>query len=379
MERVTESAPLHGGQLRQIAARFGIPVADLLDFSANVNPDGPPASAVIALQQTIDEPAILMNYPDLEEMALRESLARYAGIRPENVAVANGFVPLLDAALRMLPIRTCLVPVPAFVEYRRTLERSRVELIPHYLTAESDFRLDLARLFDRSCDAILLANPQNPSGVLSSRDSLLRIVEWAAELKVHVLLDEAFIDFCPEASLANVADRFPNLIVFRSVTKFFGMAGLRVAYAVAGAERSKQIQEMVAPWSITSLASLAARVAVQDEAYVQRTIALNDTRRRNLRTLLGQLGIHVYPSAANFLLLRFPSSIDCRQLWERLIREYHVVLRNCSNYEGLDHCHLRVAVRGDDENRRLIAAVAREVAGRTADNRSSQKEMRAAS
>ena len=291
-------------------------------------------------------------------MELRQSLAGYAGVRPGNVVVANGFVPLLDAALRILPIRSCLVPVPAFVEYRRTLERSQVEMIPHILAADSAFSCHAGALFNRSCDAILLANPQNPSGVLSSRETLLRIAEEAAERNIFVLLDEAFIDYCPGISLVREIDRFPKLIVFRSVTKFFGIAGLRIAYAAANTDLCKHAEESIAPWAVTALASLGAGLAVQDEAYARHTIALNNERRDRMQTAIEKLGIHVYPSAANFLLLRLPGSIDCRQFWERLIREHHIVLRNCSNYEGLGDGHLRAAVRTDTENDRLIEALA---------------------
>jgi threonine-phosphate decarboxylase len=362
---MTEIPQLHGGQLRQIADRFSIPVSELLDFSANINPEGPPLAVLSCLRASLDNPldnpSIITNYPDLDETKLRQALALYAGVRPENVAVANGFVPLLDATLRVLGIQSCLVAVPAFVEYRRMLERSRIEMIPHILEADSGFSCHADDLFNKSCDAILLANSQNPSGVLSSRDKVLRIAEEASQRNVFVLLDEAFIDYCPETSLAREIDRFPNLIAFRSVTKFFGMAGLRVAYAAANTELCKQIQESIAPWSITSLASLAARHAVQDEAYARNTIALNNVRRDQMHTAVGRLGIHVYPSAANFLLLRLPASIDCQQFWECLIRKHKIVLRNCSNYEGLGDGFLRTAVRGETENERLIDALAYEV------------------
>lgn len=355
---------IHGGQLRQIQDRFGIPASALLDFSANINPEGPPAAVSIALRQALDEPSILTNYPDLDEMELRQSLARYAGVRPQNVAVANGFVPLLDAALRVLPVQKCLVPVPAFVEYRKILERSRVEMIPYILAADSDFSFNTSELFSSFCNAILLANPQNPSGVLCSRETILRIVEEAAMRNIYVLLDEAFIDYCPEMSLAREIDRFPNLIVFRSVTKFFGMAGLRVAYAAANADICKHLLDTIAPWSVTTLASLAAGLAVQDNAYTQRTIALNNERRTRMQSAIRKLGIHTYPSAANFLLLRLPDSIDYRQFWEHMIREHYIVLRSCANYENLDDRHLRTAVRTNSENEQLIEALAYEVENR---------------
>lgn len=358
---MTGLVPFHGGQLRQIAERFGIPVSELLDFSANINPDGPPAGVFSVLRHALREPSVVTEYPDLDERELRQSLACYAGVRHECIAVANGFVPLLDAALRILEVRSCLVPVPAFVEYRRALERCRIEMMPYTLASESDFRCDAAELFRDRCDAILLANPQNPSGVLSSRDAMLRLAEEAAERNVWLFLDEAFIDYCPESSLVGEVDRLSNLIVFRSVTKFFGIAGLRVAYAIANSKLCRELQETIAPWPVTTVASLAASAAVQDEEYAQRAIALNHRRRSELQTAIQKLGIHAYPSAANFLLLRLPGSTGSQQFWEYLIREHRIVLRNCANYEALEGQHLRAAVRTEAENERLIYALACEM------------------
>lgn len=359
-----EFRPLHGGQLHQTADHFGIPVSELLDFSANINPDGPPPAVLSCLREAINSPSMISNYPDLDEFDLRRCIAKYVAIRPESIAIANGFVPLLDAALRTLFIRSCLVPVPAFVEYRRTLERSRLEMMPHILEPDSGFSFQADDLLSKSCDAILLANPQNPSGALCRQDELLRLAEEASKRNVFVLLDEAFIDYCPESSMVQEIDRFSNLIVFRSITKFFGMAGLRVAYAAANADLCKQIQQSIAPWSVTSLASRAASVAVQDAPYAREAIRLNKLRREQLQVAMRELGIHVSPSAANFLLLRLPGSIGRQQFWERMIREHHLVLRNCANYEGLTEEFLRTAVRTETENKLLVDALASEVKNR---------------
>jgi threonine-phosphate decarboxylase len=355
---MSEILPPHGGQLRQIADRFGIPLSQILDFSANINPEGPPAAVRSCLRASLDSPTALTHYPDLSEIELKRSLASYVGVRPENIVVANGFVPLLDAVLRTLPIQTCLVPVPAFVEYRRTLERTRVEVVPRGLTPGTDFSYDNDDLLTGSHHAVLLANPQNPSGMLTNRETLLRLADEAAARNVYMFLDEAFIDYCPETSLTGEIDRFPNLIVFRSVTKFFGMPGLRVAYAVADVSLSEKLQEAIAPWSITTLASLAANVAVQDEAYATCTIVRNSDRRKRLQTAIEGLGIQVYPSAANYLLLRLPDSIDGEEFWKRLIREHRIVLRNCANYEALASRHFRAAIRNDAQNEQLVEAVA---------------------
>jgi threonine-phosphate decarboxylase len=349
--------PLHGGQLQQISERFGVPVSRLLDFSANINPDGPPAAVFSTLRASLDDPSVLTSYPEMEEPALRDALATYTGVSSENIAVASGFVPLLEAALRVLPIQKSLLPVPAFVEYRKVFARSRIEIVPHVLTQESGFLYDVDAMLRGSHDAVLLANPQNPTGVLSDREVLLELTVKAAERNIYILLDEAFIDYCPEESLIHEIDRFPNLIVFRSVTKFFGIPGLRVAYAASTVQTAKALREAHAPWSITTLASRAVSAALADDEYAKRTRTLNQERRTRLKKSLEAVSLCTEPSSANFLLFRLPPFVDAIEFWERMIVDHQIVLRQCGNYEALPDGYLRAAVRNDEDNARLVAAL----------------------
>jgi len=359
--QLNTTVPLHGGQLPQIAKQFGIPLSELLDFSANINPEGPPASVIEALHAAIDEPEVLTNYPDLEETQLKLSIASYAGVHSGNITVANGFVPLLETALRTLSIRSCLLPVPAFGEYRKTLERTGIEVTPYQLPQETGFRYSsdslLSAIKAGHHDAILIANPQNPCGVLCDRTQLITLIEGAAKLNCHVLLDEAFIDYAPTYSLISEVERASNLVVFRSVTKFHGMPGLRVAYAVGDSVLTHKFNQSLPPWPITTLAAVGVRAALADAAYTTRTLLLNQQRRDQMSSQLNTLGFYSYPAAANFLLLRLPIGMESQRLWSRLILEHRIVLRNCANFEGLSSNHLRCAIRNDQHNARLIEAL----------------------
>jgi threonine-phosphate decarboxylase len=354
---------LHGGQLRHIAAQYGVAAEELLDFSANINPDGPSPSVITAIQRALAEPATLIAYPDLELTQLKGAIANYAGVQMENIAIANGFVPLLDATLRALPIKRCLLPVPSFSEYRRTLESASVAVMPYRIAPEDSFsyRPDaiLESLRGNECDAILLANPQNPSGAVCRAGRMGRLIEMAKEHDITVLLDEAFIDYCSAQSLVLQAAVQPNLIVFRSVTKFFAIPGLRVAYAVCAASNALMLNRSIAPWPITTLASQGVCAALLDGAYAERSRSANERRRLWLEEELNGLRIETYPSATNFLLLRFPVEIDVRVLWERMVVEEQIVLRSCANFEELTTGHLRVAVRSEQENERLIDGLKR--------------------
>lgn len=356
------SYPQHGGQLRQIAERFSIPESELVDFSANINPDGPPLSVLSTLRASLDDLSTLTAYPDLQLTDLKRSIAMYAGAKAENILVANGFVPLLEATLRTMRVQSCLLPVPAFVEYRRSLERINIEIFSHPLTHGSMFVYDPKFLFSGHHESILLANPQNPTGVLHDAPSMCDLVAKALERNMYVLLDEAFIDYMPEHSLSAMTDRFSNLVVFRSVTKFHGIPGLRVAYAVTNPDLAGRIAENLSPWPITTLASYAVIAALSDEPYAIRSRSENHARRVALQAGLEACGLITYPAAANFILFRLPSSINPDLFWTMMILEHHIVLRSCSNYEALGTGHFRTAVRTQEENCRLTHAVTKTLA-----------------
>jgi threonine-phosphate decarboxylase len=359
--------PTHGGQLRQIAAQYGIPAELLTDFSANINPIGPPSSALAAIRRSLEHPSTLVAYPDLELIELKQTIAEYTGVQPENVAAANGFVPLLESALRSRKIERCLLPVPSFNEYRSALDNASIAITPYRLSPDRGFEYEddtiLKAIRGNSCDAILLANPQNPSGALCSAQRMKRLIEMIVRHSVTVLLDEAFIDYCPGESLTRQAMDLANLIVFRSVTKFFAIPGLRVAYAVGNFCHIDAMNRFIAPWPITSIASDAVCAALNDEAYAEDSRLANEQRRLWLEQELRRLKIAASPSNANFLLLRFPAEIDVNLLWERMIVEERLVLRSCANFEGLAQGHLRISVRSEPENERLIRGLERVISG----------------
>jgi threonine-phosphate decarboxylase len=358
--------PAHGGQLRQIAARYGFRPEQLVDFSANINPAGPPASVLAALQQALSNPASLVAYPDLELTELKKTLAETSEMLSENIAVANGFVPLLEGALRSLRITRCLLPVPSFSEYRQTLVKAGVAVALYHLAQEERFSYQSDALIrdalENDCHAVLLANPQNPSGALCEAGRMRGLIEMAAKHKIKILLDEAFIDYVPAESLTRLAGESENLVVFRSVTKFFAIPGLRVAYAVSNASSIRNLNNRLAPWPVASLASEAVCVALQDKGYAEKTRRENHLRRTWLERELARLKIFTYPSSTNFLLLRFAADVDLHVLWQTMIIGEQIVLRSCANFEGLAPVHLRIAVRSEAENERLVQGLGRSMA-----------------
>jgi threonine-phosphate decarboxylase len=356
-------AAVHGGDLAGIARRYGISPAELVDFSSNLNALGPPESLLRALSAAACDRDALRRYPDPEGGPLRAALASRLGVVPEAVVIGNGAAALIDAAVRVRDVRRCLVPVPAFSEYARALASARAELVPLPLEASDDFRLRPSRvaaaLACEPVDAILFSNPHNPSGSITSRANVQRIVHRVRDAKALAIVDEAFIDYAPGESITAWAAETPGTIVIRSLTKFFAVPALRVGYAVCVPELASRLRAVSPSWPVTTLVATALEAALGDEDYALRTLRETSDERDRFTSRLRLLGMHVVPAAANFLLLELPGGAPrAEELVRRLIVSSGLVVRDCSTYDGLPHgLYVRVALRSKDENDLLVAAL----------------------
>lgn len=352
--------PTHGGQLRELAREFEIPEASLLDFSASIHPHPPSDALVASLCDLMRAHKILTMYPDMHYSALKEAIAAYAQVSVSVIAIDSGVMPLLGAAVCALRLRNCLVPVPAFAEYRRVLDAHGAQCNILTVTHETEFSLDTGRVVDElratGAGAVLLANPQSPSGRLMCADQLVQLYQAAFEIGATTIVDEAFIDYAATESVSQWAAKSPGLIVLRSLTKFFAMPGLRVAYAVACPEMRVQMESCVPAWPVGSIAAEAARMVLQDHASITSTRETNAQERTWLADRLQQLGLRVFSSAANYLLVKIDEAWNGLEFWRRLIVEHRVVIRPCANFEGLDEHYFRLGVRTRVENEQLVEA-----------------------
>jgi threonine-phosphate decarboxylase len=356
-------AAVHGGDVDEVARVYGVSTDRLIDFSANINPMGPPRRALRRLAREAADRDVLTRYPDPDYTELRHTLAAALHVPATGVTIANGSIALIGAIIRAIAPRACLLATPAFAEYPRALCSSgcRVRLVP----------LDAARGFDLDSDALIdvltkfrppmcvLTNPHNPSGALTRRPQMLRVLGHALRTKTQLMVDEAFMDYAPTETLVAEAVRSEHLVVLRSLTKFYGMPALRVGYAVSSPRMADRIAVQLPPWPVTTLAASAAAEAVQDDEYTRRTLVSVADQRRWLSQALGKTGLTVYPSAANFLLLRLPATAPTSaRVRARLITDAGLVVRDCRSFDGLSNGRfIRVAVRQRDENERLLRAL----------------------
>jgi threonine-phosphate decarboxylase len=354
---------VHGGDVWQVAEELGIPVEELLDFSANVNPRGLPPHALARLARDAANPQLLRLYSDPSARTLRAALSRQLDLPPEAIVIGPGAEALVSPALRCFAARRALVPVPAFSEYRRVCAQQGVEFVPFPLAREDSFRIPVTRLCQTietgQFEVVFLNNPHNPSGAILETSELRPILEAGTP----ILLDEAFIDYAPHASLVREAAARPGLVVIRSLTKFYGCPALRVGYAVAHPDTARWMAALQPTWPVTQLALDALAVAVEDGDYAGASLLANATNRETLSRQLESLGLTVFPSAANYLLVELPPGMpQSRELRARLLERRHILIRNCDSYDGLAHGrYIRVAVLSLSANIRLIQALTEEL------------------
>lgn len=330
----------------------------VIDFSSNVCHLGPPRAALDAVRGAAAE--VLSSYPDPDYPVLRAALSDYTGRPPGEILPANGSVELFYMLCNLLRPRRGLVVSPSFCEYSLAARSSGSEVEEHFLLEEEGFALDPGRLTPRlrEADLVFLCNPNSPTGISHPLEGILAI-ERELKMGAVLLVDEAFIEFCdlPREGTAApwVGDR---LWVSRSLTKYFGLAGLRAGYLLAPRGAVEKLEDAAPPWRVNSLAEAAAVAALGDADYMTRTSALVAEARNTFTDMLERLGfLRVYPSEANFLLARIerPGLTSC-DLAARLL-ERGFLIRDASTFSGLDDRYIRLAVRASEENLALVKAL----------------------
>ena len=366
----------HGGDLRRAATIVGCNPTAILDFSASLNPLGPPSSVLTAIAQAQVD---ICHYPDPQSSRLRQAIAHYYHLEPEWTIAGNGAAELFTWGGRdCAQLGSTLIPVPAFRDYDRALDTWNAprELLPFWPIADRKdpshavdltFQDPIAAIKTRlaapnppSC--LIVTNPHNPTGQLWEVEQLLPLLSHFQ----LVIVDEAFMDFvCSpddweryrQVSLLPWVTELPQVVVVRSLTKFYAIAGLRVGFAVGHPDRLARWQQWRDPWSVNGLATVAAVAALTDSGFERRSRNWLATARPALQEGLAAVpGFTVFPSTANFLLVR--SNRPVPPLQHRLLIDHHILIRDCTSFGAEGEFYFRVAVRTPTENQQLVTAIA---------------------
>jgi cobyric acid synthase CobQ/L-threonine-O-3-phosphate decarboxylase len=345
------SLPAHGGNIRSMATALGCAPEEILDFSANINPLGPPAWLRPVVARALAGTA---HYPEPRVEGLRRIAATRMGVEPENVVAGNGSSELLYALPRVCVARglgRAVLPVPCYGDYERACEAAGLSCETLTLHSETGFAMDWPRLEELLSKPalVIFGQPGNPAGTLLEPELILELAD--RHPKSFFLVDEAFADFVPHLARLGAAIH-PNLFVLHSLTKFYAVPGLRLGLGYGSAKVCAELAALLPDWSVNALAQAVGEEALRDDIYARQTIDAVKELRGRLEADLAGLGIRVFPGSANYLLCRSENP-DAFALQEKLAKS-RILIRNCSNYKGLDARYFRVAVRSAEENERLV-------------------------
>jgi L-threonine-O-3-phosphate decarboxylase len=351
--------PSHGGNIEWAASIAGCNPEEILDFSASINPLGMPDSVV----QTLRSPAVfaqILHYPDPNYSRLRQAIATHHQISPDCILPGNGVAELLTWVCKDLAtLDSVTLPVPAFNDYFRALQAAGANLqpVPIRFAADQDCISDFSLPFNTGGGSvgILLNNPHNPTGKLYQRDRLLPLLE-SYDL---VVIDEAFMDFLPpesSQSLVDLVESHPNLVILRSLTKFYALPGLRIGYAIAHPDRLHTWQKWRDPWSVNCLAMEAAIAALGDTEYQHKSWQWLPAARTSLHQNLGKIpGMKPMMGAANFLLIE--SELSVVKLRDYLLSAHRILIRDCHSFPELGDRYFRLCVRTLAEQEKLLQGI----------------------
>jgi threonine-phosphate decarboxylase len=352
---------VHGGEVLDAAGKSGLKREEILDFSSSVNPLGPSKRALEAAKNSFKE---IPSYPDSNSNALRQAIAgHFTGLSKNNVICGNGSTELMylfaDTFMRKGDI--ALIPAPTFGEYESAVRKTGESV--KFVKLEKNFNLD-ASAFEREMKGakiVFLCNPNNPTSLLIPMKTLSQIIEKALAQDTLVFLDEDFLEFVEDEkalSMTNKIKIYPNLFILRSFTKIYGLTGLRMGYGIASEEIIDALLCAKIPWNVNCLAQAAATAALDDEEHLRVTRELIKKEKTKLQTQLeGIKGFKVYPPDANFFFIDIhESGLKATEITNKLLRQ-GILIRDCTSFHGLDQYFIRVAVKTQVENTRLIEAL----------------------
>lgn len=344
----------HGGNIYKKAKELGIREEDILDFSANISPLGLPDYIRQAMVEAIDG---TINYPDPDCSRLKEAISRQDSVPETKIACGNGGADLLYRLAFGLQPKKAVLPAPAFVEYEEALSAAGAQIEYYRMADDFIIREDILGKITEDTDFIVICNPNNPTGILTERELILRILEKAKETKTFVMVDECFLEICQnekEYTVKPFIEEYENLIILKSFTKLYAIPGVRLGYILAGSEEViDKVNRAGQAWSVSHIAQCAGVAALSDNNYKERVIATVAEELSYMKKELFRLPVILYDGAANYLFFQTPGISDL----DKRLESHGIMIRNCSNYANLGTDYWRVAVKSHEENEKLMKAL----------------------
>jgi adenosylcobyric acid synthase len=374
----------HGGNITELAKFAGCQPEEIIDFSSSINPLGLPDFVRSVVNRELES---VTRYPTPDAADLLKTAATVFNIDEACITAGNGSSQLIFALPQILKLKQALIPVPSYIDYEKSCRLAGMD-IELFETREADnfapTAACLAPLLQPDM-LVFIGHPGNPAGNAMPTDELRSLI--TDNPKTTFIIDEAFADFCepdfsllpnqvaPEGRLplrgvaqSNYCQKMPeyckleskiseNMIVLRSLTKFFAIPGMRAGLCFASPAISRKLSEYLPPWSVNTLTeAVAIKLLTDGGEYSADTLTLNNRLKTKLTTQLNALpGFKVYPGLANYLLVKTEHANE--KFYCQLLTEHRIALRNCANFGGLDETFLRIGLRSEKDNDFLVAAL----------------------
>ncbi|NRD79192.1 threonine-phosphate decarboxylase [Bacillus sp. BRMEA1] len=349
----------HGGDLLTAHQVFNKASGEFLDFSANINPLGPPAKVLDLLKERLET---IVHYPDPAHRVLKQKLSERNRVSDDQILIGNGAAECISLILLGLQPKTVGLIYPCFSEYEQLSVAFGAKINSCYGKLELDFKPDISELnlLLLESDLVFIGHPNNPTGVLYTMEELVQIAEQAKKTNTYLVIDEAFIDFLPKQlhiTLLQKLERYRHVLIVRSMTKIYAIPGLRLGYVLAHPELIGKLQAKQVTWSVNQMALIAGEAVLNEREYEDETIALVKEQRNYVKqSIEEQLGWMVFPGQANFLLIRITDELAAAELQWKL-GERGILIRSCAMYQGLTSQDFRIAIRTKKENDCLLQAL----------------------
>ena len=331
------------------------PDPQVIDFSSNVNPLGCHPGVKRYLKKHLD---MISEYPDPDSSNLRANLAWFTGVPKKQIVVGNGATEIIYNFCKTFLNKKShvLIPIPTFSEYEVSAKLCECK-ISFFKTMDLSKNLQkfVMKIPRKGC--VFICNPNNPTGVLIQKKEMLKIISAAKKKSAIVFVDETFIELVPghDESVIKHLKNFENLFILRSLTKSFGLAGIRIGYGIGSTQIIDPLQKIKIPWNVSNMAQLAASAAVCYHPFLDKTRKLIKKERNFISLNLAKSKkFACYTSATNFLLVK--TKIKSKLLQKKLLKQ-KILIRDCSTFRGLNLNYIRVAVKTRRENIKLLKAL----------------------
>ena len=326
---------------------------DFLDYSANINPLGIPVGVRHALKDAV---AGCVNYPDPFCRELRDRLSRCFSLPAEMVYCGNGAADVLFRIITALKPKRTLVLAPTFADYEKAALAAGSKMDYFTLKEDNEFAVtpEILKSITKRTELVVLCNPNNPTGKLMNKELLLKVLRHCEELHIPLLVDECFMDFVQDQDNYTLIDQLaghPGLIILKAFTKIFAIPGVRLGFCLTSdTVMMDKLYACGQDWNVSVLAQAAGVAALDEKDFLVETRELIAIEKAYLISQLRLIGLKVFESAANYILIKTLHNYP----WPQKLKRHHIMIRDCSNYRGLSPGYYRIAVKTRRDNRKLV-------------------------